>query len=248
MKKRINTTEVWEELENLYKKFDYTQTDQSTIGQFIEKIKLFGDEINSLLAIYENITNEMIYASDSYLDFFGDDGWSSIHPDDFDAVIRCSVISLNYLRDRGLNGADYKLIRRYRAKVKDKYLVVIENLRAFEFDTVGIPWFSLVMIEIALNQSLPHAVEFKLLNCKTGEIIIPSQKANVVDKPIISERELEILSLIGNGLLSKEIANQLNISVHTVNTHRQNVLEKLKVRTIFEAIKSVTSMGMLQDT
>jgi len=247
MKKRINTIGAWEEFENILKCFDYAQTNYSAIEKLIEKIKLFAHETNSLLAIYDNITSEMVYASDSYCDFFGADGWNFIHPDDLDAVMRCSVIALNYLKERGLNGSDYKLIRRYRANVKDKYLVVIENLRAFEFDSAGNPWLSLVMIDIALNQSLPHAVEFKLLNCKTGEIIIPSQKANVVDKPILSERELEILSLIGNGLLSKEIANQLNISVHTVNTHRQNILEKLKVRTIFVAIKSITSIGMLQE-
>jgi len=247
MKKRINTTGAWEEFENILKYFDYAQTNHSASGKLMEKIKLFAHETDSLLAIYDNITSEMVYASDSYCNFLGGDGWSFVHPDDLDAVMRCSVISLNYLKERGLNGADYKLIRRYRAKVKDKYLVVNENLRAFEFDSVGNPWFSLVMIDIAFNQSLPHTVEFKLLNCKTGEIIIPSQKANVVDKPILSKRELEVLSLIGNGLLSKEIANQLNISVHTVNTHRQNILEKLKVRTIFEAVKSVTTMGMLQE-
>lgn len=246
MRKRKNAIGALEELEDIFKNFDYTQTDCSTIGQFIEKVKLFGYETSSLLAVYENVTNKMVFASDSYCDFFGNDGWSFVHPDDLDAVMRCSLIALNYLKERDLNGADYKLIRRYRAKVKDKYLVVIENLRGFEFDRVGNPWFSLVMIDVALNQSLFHTVEFKLLNCKTGEIIIPLQKVNV-DKPVLSERELEVLNLIGNGLLSKEIADQLNISVHTVNTHRQNILEKLKAHTIFEAIKSVTSMGMLQE-
>ena len=44
--------------------------------------------------------------------------------------------------------------------------------------------------------------------------------------PNLSHRELEIVRLIEAGLSSKEIAEKLFLSVHTVNTHRSNILEK----------------------
>ena len=44
--------------------------------------------------------------------------------------------------------------------------------------------------------------------------------------PVLSVRELEIIKLIESGLGSKEIADKLFLSVHTVNTHRSNILEK----------------------
>ncbi|UPQ76374.1 helix-turn-helix domain-containing protein [Chryseobacterium nepalense] len=47
---------------------------------------------------------------------------------------------------------------------------------------------------------------------------------------ILSKRELEILKYIGEGCTSKEIAGILSISINTVNRHRQNILEKLKVK------------------
>ncbi|MDR1880928.1 MAG: LuxR C-terminal-related transcriptional regulator, partial [Tannerellaceae bacterium] len=43
----------------------------------------------------------------------------------------------------------------------------------------------------------------------------------------------------------KEISNQLCISVHTVNTHRQRILEKLDVDNSLEAVKYASALGLL---
>lgn len=45
----------------------------------------------------------------------------------------------------------------------------------------------------------------------------------------ISERELEIIALIAEGLTNKEVADKLYLSSHTVNTHRKNIMSKLGV-------------------
>ncbi len=44
---------------------------------------------------------------------------------------------------------------------------------------------------------------------------------------VLSDRELEIVNLIGSGLLTREIAVQLHLSVKTVETHRAHIKEKL---------------------
>ena len=49
-------------------------------------------------------------------------------------------------------------------------------------------------------------------------------------KLLLSERELEITSLVCKGLTSKEIGEQLNLSLHTVETHRKNILRKLNLK------------------
>lgn len=43
----------------------------------------------------------------------------------------------------------------------------------------------------------------------------------------LSKRELEVIQLVAEGLSNKEIANQLFLSVHTVLTHRKNLMHKL---------------------
>lgn len=49
---------------------------------------------------------------------------------------------------------------------------------------------------------------------------------------ILSNREIEVLSLIVQGYINKEIAAQLNISLTTVITHRKNIMDKLGMRSV----------------
>lgn len=56
------------------------------------------------------------------------------------------------------------------------------------------------------------------------------------DKSLTS-REREIARLCGEGLLSKEIADRLNISVRTVETHKNNIFRKLGINTTAELME-----------
>ncbi len=63
----------------------------------------------------------------------------------------------------------------------------------------------------------------------------------------LSEREVDVLKLLANGLSNKEIADKLNISVYTVNTHRKNIMDKTEIRTlagltIYSVSKGYTSV------
>lgn len=62
---------------------------------------------------------------------------------------------------------------------------------------------------------------------------------------ILSRRERQILSMIDMGMKSGEIAGQLNISVHTVSRHRQQIIGKLQVKNTHEACRIAKSMGLL---
>lgn len=53
----------------------------------------------------------------------------------------------------------------------------------------------------------------------------------------LSDRELEVFELIGNGLTSGEIANQLKLSVKTIETHFQNIKQKINARTSHDLIQ-----------
>lgn len=54
---------------------------------------------------------------------------------------------------------------------------------------------------------------------------------------MLSDRELEVLRLIGSGKTPTEIAEQLAISIKTVSTYRARILEKLNLRTTAELIR-----------
>ncbi|EFM12211.1 two component transcriptional regulator, LuxR family [Paenibacillus curdlanolyticus YK9] len=62
----------------------------------------------------------------------------------------------------------------------------------------------------------------------------------------LSDREKEVLGLTAKGYANKEIAEQLVISVKTVETHKSNVMEKLGLKTRPELIKYAMKKGLLQ--
>jgi hypothetical protein len=63
--------------------------------------------------------------------------------------------------------------------------------------------------------------------------------------PDLSYREFEIIRLIEAGLSSKEIAEKLFLSMHTVNTHRSNILEKSGKPHISDLIYEFKEIGLL---
>ena len=63
---------------------------------------------------------------------------------------------------------------------------------------------------------------------------------------ILTPRELEVLKLIAEAHTSKEIAQQLFISVKTVERHRQNILDKLGMRDRVELTRYAIRRGLIQ--
>ena len=61
---------------------------------------------------------------------------------------------------------------------------------------------------------------------------MPPHAANGADDHDLSAREIEVLVLITKGLINKEIADKLNISLTTVITHRKNIVEKLGIKSV----------------
>jgi two-component system NarL family response regulator len=64
--------------------------------------------------------------------------------------------------------------------------------------------------------------------------------------PELTGRELEILGLVGNGKTSREIAEELFISENTVRNHVRNVLDKLGLRSRFEAVTWAQREGLIE--
>jgi DNA-binding NarL/FixJ family response regulator len=64
-----------------------------------------------------------------------------------------------------------------------------------------------------------------------------------VSRPVLSDREREILRFLGQGQASKQIANALELSVRTVESHRQSIRRKLNLAGQAELIKYAVEHG-----
>lgn len=80
----------------------------------------------------------------------------------------------------------------------------------------------------------------KYFNEHISKILLDNLHANSEEELIsgkLTERELEILADIVNGLTTKQIAEKLFISHRTVETHRVNMMKKLEVHNVAELVK-----------
>ncbi len=91
----------------------------------------------------------------------------------------------------------------------------------------------LFAIDSALNQK----------NFYSSDVLNVIENQSITMK--LNERERDILMLIAQGKQSKEIANQLFLSPHTINTHRKNLLKKLNARTPTELLINAIKLGLI---
>ncbi len=58
------------------------------------------------------------------------------------------------------------------------------------------------------------------------------QMPQILQQKLLTDREIEVMSLIAQGLINKEIADRLNIGLSTVITHRKNIMDKLGMKSV----------------
>ena len=77
-----------------------------------------------------------------------------------------------------------------------------------------------------------------------NELLGALSKEALLDSKELSDRENEVLQLIAEGNSTKAIANRLNVSIKTVESHRKNIMDKLDIHTIPELTKYAIRTGI----
>jgi len=87
------------------------------------------------------------------------------------------------------------------------------------------------------------------LTPKISSFVIEGFLGNIADKNNasgLSSREKSILQMMAEGLSSKEIGAKLELSLHTVHAHRNNIMNKLKLHRQADLIRYAIKEGMVQ--
>jgi len=168
-----------------------------------------------------------------------------IHPEDRDSIMDIQIKHGQFIYSLSPEKRnDYSNIFQFRMlSARGQYVNVISRQQVIQTDLNGKAWIVMGMMDISPDQTPIDSIKYSSLNLKTGEIIAdlyPLRTENA-----LTNREKEILQMICHGLLSKEIADKLNISLHTVNNHRKNILRKLEVDNSIEAMNKAKELKLI---
>lgn len=114
-------------------------------------------------------------------------------------------------------------------------------------------FFTLHSSDEEIIQAINGTIEgIKFFTPKVVEALIEFSFKRAPDKPQqqlhndLSEREMEVLMLITQGKSTKDIADKLFLSTHTIYTHRKNILKKLSCKSAVELINYAYTQGLVE--
>ena len=176
--------------------------------------------------------------------------WSLFHPEDIDlwlkSLTNLMVFTMSELTDEQRTRMSYTW--NYRIKITDgSYVNIVQNTTPLQFDETNKPIIGLAHYTVLDgNIKMDICASAKYLNDKNEYETLFYQNvstSNLLGN--ISNRERDIVRLIITKKTSDEISKKLNISKHTVDTHRRNILKKLDISSTFELVNFFKNNPML---
>jgi len=166
-----------------------------------------------------------------------------IHILNFEAAISNFFNEMHY-RER----FNYKLQYDYRIKHADgNYVRILNQMIVLSYDTT-----TQTILTFGINADITHlkkdikpVLSFVHLHDGPAYYNVDVKEVFKVSKAFFSGREKEVLNLMLEGNVSKEISEKLNISKHTVDTHRKHLLEKTASKSIPEMVKKALINGWI---
>lgn len=209
--------------------------------------------VENVIAVVSDLTagTSRIFAG-AFADVLGIDGYSkensiwerrilSLMPEEEqEAKFIAELRFFHHLRRLGRQRRNYFLMSKLRFTGRDGNPVNVLHRMYYILGTDG----ETVSHAVCLYGPLTTDFQGKsvAVNSLTG---VSKELTATSDSNILSPRERQILALINSGLKSREIADRLHISVHTVSRHRQEILAKLQVKNSIEACRLAASMNMI---
>ncbi len=238
--------------------YDPQSMDYANLDRHIAFLKQLAAVENSSVGVVDVYKQRYVFMQSKYLSVLGkelDDVlrqgqrglFELMHSEDIGFVIETHYRVAKFLL--GVPVADrkkYKTVYDFRMKDRNGvFLRFIQQLIPLELDANGNVWLMLL-----LNDIVPGKGEFKrqqrrLVNIETGRLHLFTGEDAAKAKSVLSAREIEVLTLLGKGMASKHIADELFLSVNTVNNHRRRILEKTSTESSAGAVGYAISMGLI---
>lgn len=246
---------IQNQLDKEFAKLD-TSNDESNLQKYIDLTKGYS-EIENVMGVLSNL-----HARNSYV-FLGrfsdlvdvDKGrcngkissiwekeiFKAVHPDDLEMKMLQELLFFHYInRLPQSQRFNQCLVQKIRMLNRNReYIAVLHRLYYISSSDGKSVWLALCLYgAMTMEMTTPSFV----IDTLTGNTTILD---NSYGEKILTRQELTVLKLIEKGKQSREIAEILSISVHTVSRHRQNILAKLQVRNSAEACRMARSLSII---
>lgn len=212
---------------------------------------------NFFFFIYYLPEQKMEFCSESVRSVFGitTEEWSlaymndNMHPDDIQSFLQNEQSLIPILRSLEPDQLpNYKVRYDFRMKDKDgNYHRILHQAITLQHDEEGSVIRTFCVYTDITHLKADGRMNVSLISLQGEQSffdIKPDGTYSLADQAL-SDRELEIVRLISKGLKSKEIAEELRISINTVHNHRKKIIEKYDVFSTDEIVQLGLEQGWL---
>lgn len=163
------------------------------------------------------------------------------------------ILIFDYHYSNNFEHSDLQRIREIAPNTQILLITSDQNkdqiFRALEWGVLGILTKECDKEEI-INAIFALMKKEKFLCSKVVDLILEKQlnkeEELTAEPSILTKREVEIVELIGEGMSTREIADRLFLSHHTINTHRKNIMKKLQLRSPLELVLYGINTGIIK--
>lgn len=159
-----------------------------------------------------------------------------------------TVLACDYLNGADFSLADLTAVRKQHPQIQ--VMVVTHDQdrgRIRQVLDMGVPCILTKHCspEEIITAALSTAKGERFFCNKVLEVILDKEPAEDCSPSNLSSREIEIVRLVASGISTKDIADQLCLSTHTVYTHRKNIMKKLQINSASEMILFAMNSGII---
>ncbi len=230
------------------------------LHQYSEQIARLSQAGLTMFSLFDLNTRQYVCLNDNYAqllhDSIGEDNpteapspfHQGVHPDDLPGVYHAEREAYRLVGKMPPEvRADYFLVTPVRMrKRKGGYRLVLRRILEHKAGRKGELWLLLIAVDVLEEKSENFSGAPILCNKRIKEMYcLEPGKACTSRKIELTKRELEVVELAGKGYTSNEIAEELFLSIHTVATHRKNILRKWNTGNIGTVYTTMRLLGVL---
>ena len=141
---------------------------------------------------------------------------------------------------------EYSYTLRWRHAETGEYIWFLDKVRPYILDEKGNIVYDLNFVSKMPAPPSPahYQWEFSYID-QTGKKVVVTSVAKDFPDVKLSNRELEIANLLIKGKTSTEVADDLMLSLNTVQTHRKNIMQKIGGKNVADLIKFAVDKGLI---